>query len=107
QLENPKSDDVAHLLTLARLNWDKSLAPGVETLLARAETPAPTAARALLLLRVKAAKVPPDLLASAGKRLLGAVDRGDFPLNTPERAHLYLEFLENEGATPAGLTQLG
>lgn len=107
QLENPRPDDVEHLFTLARMNWDKSLAPGVEKLLARAETPAPTAARALLLLRTKAAKVSPDLLAAAGKRLLGAVDRGDFPLNSPERAHLYLEFLENEGATPAGLTQLG
>lgn len=100
------ADDLDHLLTLAKMNWDKPLAPAVEKLLVRAETPAPAAARALLLLRTKSASVPPTVLASAGKRLIEAVDRGTFPLTSTDSVVLYLEFLEAEGATPAGLKQL-
>src|SRR5262249_27822937 len=34
-------EDAEHLVTLARLNWDKALVPGLEKLLARADTPGP------------------------------------------------------------------
>jgi putative membrane-bound dehydrogenase-like protein len=100
------AEDLDHLLTLAKMNWDKPLAPAVEKLLTSAQTPVPAAARALLLLRTKSASVPPQVLASAGKRLLEAVDSGAFPLTSTEHVVLYLEFLETEGATPAGLKQL-
>jgi putative membrane-bound dehydrogenase-like protein len=104
--EVPHAEDIDHLLTLARINWDKSLTPGVEKLLARTDTPAATTARALLLLRSKSAAVPPAALASAGKRLVEAVDRGTFRLATAADAGVYLEFLEAEGATEGGLKQL-
>src|SRR5262249_12609928 len=76
-------------------------------LLTRPETPAPVVARTLLLLRSKSANVPPATLAAAGKRLLAAADRGEVRLDSPAAAALYLEFLEVEGATDAGLKQLG
>jgi putative heme-binding domain-containing protein len=99
-------EDLDHLLTLVRLNWDKSLTPGVQRLLARTDTPGVTTARALLLLRSRSAVVSPAVLAAAGKRLLAAVDRGTVPLSSRADAELYLEFLEAEGPTESGLKQL-
>jgi putative membrane-bound dehydrogenase-like protein len=100
-----REEDLDHLLTLAKMNWDNALTPALQKLLTQADTPAPAVARALLLLRTKSS-VPPALLASAGKRLLEAVDKGAFPLTSTDRVVVYLEFLEAEGATPAGLKQL-
>jgi putative membrane-bound dehydrogenase-like protein len=106
-LADPKSTDLDHLLTLARMNWDKSLTPSLEALLKRGETASAVTARVLVLLRSKSATVPQPVLAAAGKRLLDAVDRGTYQLGSAVDASLYLEFLEAEGPTASGLSQLG
>jgi putative heme-binding domain-containing protein len=88
------------------MNWDKSLIPALERLLARTDTPAPVAARLMVLLRSKGVVLSPTARLAAGKRLLDAVDRGTFQLSSPADLDLYLEFLETEGPTDASLRQL-
>ena len=105
--EPSNAADRDHLLTLAKINWDKALVPGLEKLLAKQETPAPVAGRVLLLLRSKGVNLGKTLNQAAAKRLLEAVDNGTFKLTSPTDAVLYLEILESEGPTPAGLKQLG
>jgi putative membrane-bound dehydrogenase-like protein len=100
-------EDLEHLLTLARLNWDRSIVPGLEKLLSRPETTAPVVARTLLLLRSKSVEIAQPTRVALGKRLVEAVDRGTFKLTSAADAALYLEFLESEGPTEAGLKQVG
>ncbi len=63
-------------------------------------------AQALLLLRARSAEVPADVLATAGKRLLAALDRGAVRIASPAEAALLLEVLEAEGPTTSALAHL-
>jgi putative membrane-bound dehydrogenase-like protein len=98
--------DLSLLLTLAKLNPDSKLAPALEKLLAREDVPATITAQALLLLRSRSS-ASPKVLASAGKRLLDALDRGTIRIRSAAEAAVLLDVLESEGPTPAALAQLG
>ena len=105
--EESRAEDLDHLLTLARLNWDATLTPGLVKLLTRTDVSVSATARTLLLLRGKGVNLQPSTLVTARKRFLDAVDRGTFRLTSAADAALYLEFLEAEGPTESGLKQLG
>lgn len=99
--------DIDHLLTLARLNGDKSVVGALEKLAMRNDVAPAVTARALLVLRAKAGSVTEKVLAAAGKQFLQAVEKGEVKIGSPSDQLLLLELLEAEGPSEFAVKQVG
>lgn len=107
-LENPGKLDQQLLLTVAQLDGDASIIPGLEKLLSRDDLPTATVAKAVLVLKAKSggSLASAKLSAAAGKRLIEAVEKGQLKIASPADQLVIFEFLESEGPTPFALKQI-
>jgi quinoprotein glucose dehydrogenase len=106
-LDQPGRADPEQLLMLAHLNGDKTVIAAVEKLAARTDQPAAVTGRALLVLRAKGGAVSKEVIASAGKRFLEAVEKGTIKITSSSDQLLLLELLAAEEPSPFALKQVG
>lgn len=105
RLTGPEPARAEHLLELVRLHGTPEMVPALAELARRAELPAALAGRIIVTIN-GFAKVPPELLADVGARLVDGFDKARGSLKTPADWQMLYDLVEIQGPSQQAVRAL-